>query len=170
MTDLSIIKNKIVILGFIGNTLNEKYSIEDKYFTPLNKEFVGKSLPDMYGCIIHANILSTILSENYINKSSSWSAWLMAFIISYLFTSIFFYWYKSKAELFDLYIQLILLIGTIVFLWLSFIIYEYLSYKLHLTQTFFALIISVQSIFLYEFFNRILLKFIKFESFIYDKK
>ena len=169
-TDLSIVKDKIVILGFIGNSLGNKHSTEDKYFTPLNKEFVGKSLPDMYGCVIHANILSTILSEDYINKSSKLTAWIIAFIISYLFTSIFFHWYKNKPELFDLYIQLTLLLGTVTLLWLSFVVYEYLNYKLLITQTIFATILSVQSIFLYEFLNRILLKYFKFKSFIYKKK
>src|SRR3972149_1488619 len=57
--DFSFIKNKIVLLGYMGPDLNTK-SLEDIFFTPLNERYAGKSFPDMYGVVVHANIVSMI--------------------------------------------------------------------------------------------------------------
>ena len=64
--DLSFIKDKIVLLGFMGINLNDK-TFEDIFFTPLNERYAGKSFPDMYGVVIQANIISMILNKKYIN-------------------------------------------------------------------------------------------------------
>ncbi|MBK6915145.1 MAG: CHASE2 domain-containing protein [Ignavibacteriales bacterium] len=59
--NLGFMKDKIVLLGFMGLDLNTK-TFEDIYFTPLNERYAGKSFPDMYGVVLHANIISMILS------------------------------------------------------------------------------------------------------------
>ncbi len=64
--NLNFLKDKIVLLGFLGNSLTEK-TLEDIYFTPLNEVYAGRSYPDMYGVTIHANIISMINNQNYIN-------------------------------------------------------------------------------------------------------
>lgn len=64
----NLVQNKICILGYMGETVkNNKYWDEDKFYTPLNKNFAGKSFPDMYGVVVHANIVSMILNETYVD-------------------------------------------------------------------------------------------------------
>ena len=55
-------------------------------FHPMNPVFSGKSFPDMYGIVIHANILSMILSDQYINMASKNMSYVYAFIITFLFS------------------------------------------------------------------------------------
>lgn len=70
-SDLSSINGKIVLLGFLGENIKTKIT-EDLYFTPMNERFIGKSFPDMYGMVIHANVLSQEISEDYIHTMPYW--------------------------------------------------------------------------------------------------
>lgn len=63
----SYIKGKIVLMGYLGPNIKTLVS-EDNFYTPLNRLFLGKSVPDMYGLIVHANVISMILSESYFDK------------------------------------------------------------------------------------------------------
>jgi hypothetical protein len=58
LTDMSIVKDKIVLLGYMGDSLSAPIKLEDLYFTPMNKRIAGRTSPDMYGVVIHANIIS----------------------------------------------------------------------------------------------------------------
>ncbi len=64
---LHFIKGKIVLMGFLGPDIKTLVS-EDNFYTPLNRLFLGKSFPDMYGLIVHANVISMILNESYFDK------------------------------------------------------------------------------------------------------
>jgi CHASE2 domain-containing sensor protein len=82
-SDLSFIKGKIVLLGFLGETINQRVS-EDLYFTPMNEKFIGKSFPDMYGMLIHANVLSQEISEDYIHTIPFWLINTIIILLIYL--------------------------------------------------------------------------------------
>lgn len=73
--DPKLVKGKILLLGYMGASIqNNKYWDEDKFYTPLNKKFAGKSFPDMYGVTVHANIVSMILNEKYITElNQTWN-------------------------------------------------------------------------------------------------
>ena len=83
LNNLDFIKGKIVLLGFLGN-YPVKNIFEDIFYTPLNKNYAGKTYPDMYGVVIHANIISMILNKNYINTLPSWVEFLLAMLVCYL--------------------------------------------------------------------------------------
>lgn len=122
--DLSWLKDKILILGFMGETLSE-YSYVDKFYTPLNKNYVGKSTLDMYGVVIHANIVSMILNKEFINQMSWWKNYLLiiaiAFLSTWLFSYLFHkvgYWYDAITIFFQLAIFILILgIGLYAFDW-----------------------------------------------------
>ncbi|MEI2694997.1 MAG: CHASE2 domain-containing protein [Saprospiraceae bacterium] len=63
--DNNYFKDKIVLIGFCGENDNS-LSMNDRYFTPLNEQYTGRSLPDMHGVVIHANIISMILDQDFI--------------------------------------------------------------------------------------------------------
>ncbi len=83
LSGLDFIKNKIVLLGFLGN-YPAKNLFEDIFYTPLNENYAGKTYPDMYGVVIHANIISMILNRNYINELPAWIGFLLAMVVCYL--------------------------------------------------------------------------------------
>lgn len=76
--------NKIVLIGYVNANVND---IEDKHFTPLNEKFVGKSIPDMNGVVIHANIITMILEKNYINKVPLWLNLIIAVFFAWILMS-----------------------------------------------------------------------------------
>ncbi len=57
-----MIEGRIIIFCYLGEYLGDRESLEDKFFTPLNKKYIGRTFPDMYGGVIHANIISQILN------------------------------------------------------------------------------------------------------------
>lgn len=76
----AIIKDKIVLMGYMGDD-EWSMSSRDKFYTPLNDKIAVKSLPDMHGIVIHANILSMILNGSYITEVPDWLNRLLEFII-----------------------------------------------------------------------------------------
>lgn len=83
-----MIKDKIIIMGFLGADLRDT-SWDDKFFTPLNKIYAGRARPDMYGPVVHANIISMILNEDYVNEIKIWQQYVIAFFIVLLNIALF---------------------------------------------------------------------------------
>ncbi len=119
--DLNFIKDKIVLIGFMGASLTEK-TFEDIYFTPLNERYAGKTFPDMYGVVIHANIISMILNKNYVEIMPKWLSIILALLLSYLSAYIIFQfkikykdWFSALSKLYILFMSLFnLFIGVMV--------------------------------------------------------
>lgn len=80
--DLESVRGKIVLFGFLGPNLNTLVT-EDIFFTPMNKNYVGKSYPDMYGIVLHANIISMILEDSYITTKPEWLSIVFVFLLCY---------------------------------------------------------------------------------------
>jgi CHASE2 domain-containing sensor protein len=96
----AVFKDKIVIFGFLGNYLGHA-AWEDKFFTPLNAKVAGRANPDMYGPVVHANVVSMILHEDYIDEIPEWAQLLTAVVICFL-NVLLFYWVDTKfPALFD---------------------------------------------------------------------
>src|SRR5690606_6623154 len=79
----SAIEGKIVILGYLGSYFGDP-SWNDKFFTPLNKKVAGRANPDMFGVVIHANIVSMILDGDFVDELEDWKEYIIAFILCFL--------------------------------------------------------------------------------------
>ena len=94
--DPELIKNKIVIMGPI-DTLGLSHDFSKIYYTPLNENSSGRTIPDMYETLIHSNIVSMVIFDEYFKKVPEWGATLIAFVICYLNMLLFGYvGWKSK--------------------------------------------------------------------------
>lgn len=80
--NISFLKDKIVLIGFCGEN-ETAFSMKDRYFTPLNEQYTGRSLPDMHGVVIHANIISMLLDRDFINDAGENAIYLISFLIFY---------------------------------------------------------------------------------------
>ncbi|MFH1050222.1 MAG: CHASE2 domain-containing protein [bacterium] len=124
---LSFIKNKIVLMGFLGPDI-ETLVFEDIFFTPMNKHYLGKAIPDMYGVVIHANTITMILDEDYLGSTSSWLKLFITFLIIYLNMALFYYIsirFEDAYEMANLFITMFELfflftIMIYVFYWFNF--------------------------------------------------
>lgn len=79
---LHFLEGKIVLLGYLGEPMGRR-TAEDIFFTPLNTRFAGKTYPDMYGVVIHANIISMILRGDYISIVPEWLSNFVAMLLCY---------------------------------------------------------------------------------------
>jgi CHASE2 domain-containing sensor protein len=121
-----LFKDRIVILGYLGDYLGDS-AWEDKFFTPLNKRVAGRANPDMFGPVLHANVVAMILNEDYINTIPDWADYVVAFLVCLLTVELFVLIDKKLPSWFDalsFFIQVVLLIiiMTIIifaFAWLN---------------------------------------------------
>jgi CHASE2 domain-containing sensor protein len=149
-----MIKDKIVIFGFLGEYLGDP-SWDDKFYTPLNKKLAGKANPDMFGAVVHANIVSMILNEDYVAQMAEWQEVMMAIILCLLNVALFSLintnmplWYDGITKLLQL-IQLILysVLMVMIFAWYSF------KFNVTLTLAAVALVGDVYEVYMSVFKN-----------------
>lgn len=110
--DPKLVAGKIVLMGYHGTDSSQKAAWdEDKYYSPMNPRQIGRTTPDMYGMIGHANIISMILNETHIYEMEDWQGFLFAIIVCYFNVSLFIYlkttriwipWYEGVTKLIQL--------------------------------------------------------------------
>ncbi|MDH5380695.1 MAG: CHASE2 domain-containing protein [Cyclobacteriaceae bacterium] len=127
-----MIKDKIVIFGFLGESFFDT-SWDDKFFTPLNKNYAGKTNPDMYGAVIHANIVSMILKGDYVDTWNESIGFIVGFLVCFL-NVVFFSWiYRHLPRWYDGLTKIMQIIELAILV--AFMIYAFhlFNFKLNLT-------------------------------------
>ncbi len=129
-----VFKDKIVIIGFLGDHFGD-VTWTDKYFTPLNKKVAGRANPDMFGVVVHANIVAMILNGDFVNELAEWQKNAIAFLVCYLTVLLFIKidvklpaWYDALSVIIQL-IQILLISGLVVYTYAGY------SFKLDLATT-----------------------------------
>ena len=138
--DGSIFTNKIVLMGFMGRNLDELGS-EDKFFTPLNPKYIGKAKPDMYGVVVHANIIGMLLEGNYIDVMHEWIGHLIGLIIVFLTFALFRHIYYNNKNWYDGLTKIIIIIESLLILFIIVMIFGKYNYKVQLPPFYFVLIV-----------------------------
>jgi len=147
--DFSFLKDKIVLIGYMGPDFNTK-TLEDVFFTPINDRYAGKSFPDMYGIVIHANIISMILNGRFINSMPDWLSILLAVIIGFLNIKMLLF-IKTRFRLWaNGLTKLVIFFYSIFNLFISVEILHYLNYRINLTLALVAVVLSTTAIEFYE--------------------
>ena len=145
--DNSAIEGKIVLFGYINHDPND---ITDKKFTPMNERFYGKSIPDMNGIVVHANIISMALEKNYIKKLPSWANWLIAIFICWLHMSFFVRYYLESHIWFHLVAKIAQVLSAIFFVWLGIYLFDKYRLKVDLKLSLIVIVMAVDVIYFYE--------------------
>jgi CHASE2 domain-containing sensor protein len=130
--DPSIFENRIVIMGYLGDHFGDP-AWEDKFFTPLNTKVAGRANPDMFGPVIHANIVAMILSEEYIEQIGLSIQVIIAAIVCFL-NVLLFYWLDRHFPLLYDALSVIIQILQILLVCLV-IIYVFAGFNLKLDLT-----------------------------------
>lgn len=76
-----LIEGKIVLMGYLGEYAGDPYIIEDKFFSPLKAYIPVKTAPDMFGVVFHANTISMILNQRFIDQLSPKEESQLAFTV-----------------------------------------------------------------------------------------
>jgi CHASE2 domain-containing sensor protein len=124
LNDKSLIKDKIVLLGYLGSPTNSVFDVEDKHFTPLNKTTAGKSIPDMYGLVIHANIITMIISDTFMYEVSNFWVIILTFLLSFL-ASIYFIWLTKRLKIsYRTVRKAVLFVFAILLIWITLLLFK----------------------------------------------
>lgn len=137
-----IIKDKIVIFCFLGEELGDRENFEDKFFTPLNEVYIGRAFPDMYGGVIHANIVSMILNKDYIFYLSELQKYTIMILGLFINIMMFSWIYKKLPKWYDGITKVIQLIEFVGIVYIMVYMMDYYSLKLDLTLLLFAVALS----------------------------
>ncbi|MEM9895209.1 MAG: CHASE2 domain-containing protein [Bacteroidota bacterium] len=137
-----IIKDKIVIFCFLGEELGDRENFEDKFFTPLNETYIGRAFPDMYGGVIHANIVSMILNEDYIFYLTDFQQWFIAISVLFLNIALFSWIYKRLPNWYDGITKLFQVVEFVGIIYIMVYALDLYSLKLDLTILLFAVALS----------------------------
>ena len=129
-----MIKDKIVIFGFLVERLGDP-SWSDKFYTPLNKKLAGKANPDMFGVVVHANIVSMILNEDVVTQMEEWQEIAMAIILCLLNVALFSIINTRLPAWYDGITKLLQLIQLLLYTVLMVLIFHWYSFKLNVTLT-----------------------------------
>jgi CHASE2 domain-containing sensor protein len=149
--DPDIVKGKIVLLGYMGLTDGSSgLHDEDRFFTPLNPRLSGRSYPDMYGSVLNANILRMALDKDYIYSFPSWLNWLLAFMLSWIILPLFIRWWVHKAVWFHLFTMLLQLAVSILFVFLTILLYAKANVKIESSAVLVAVLLLGDFILFYD--------------------
>jgi CHASE2 domain-containing sensor protein len=147
--DDSVLNGKIALLAYVNINPDD---IEDKLFTPMNPKFAGKSIPDMNGIVVHANIISMILDHKYINKLPSWIGILVAILVGWLHMSFFIRYYLENHIWFHLVAKFAQLISAVLFVYLGMYLFSRFRIKVDMSLTVVVIVLAVDIIYFYEAF------------------
>jgi CHASE2 domain-containing sensor protein len=149
--DLSFLKNKIVLMGYMGPNFSQVV-LEDNHLTPLNKSYGGHALPDKYGIEIHANIISMILHRSYVADFPKWGTYVLAFVICMLHMYFFIYLFVQQHKWFHLGAKVVQLASFGVIVFLALIVYGALHVKLEPSYIVTGVLLAADAIYFYEAF------------------
>lgn len=150
-----IIKDKIVLMGIVPLIdLSDPKSLanityEDTYYTPLNPNYVGRSYPDMYGLVIHANVIAMMLDENYINESPIWLTITLAITSTFLAVVFFSYLFNNYDTIYRLGRKTIQFIIGISMLFILVMVFHWFNYFIRLELTAACVLLSTGSMRMY---------------------
>jgi CHASE2 domain-containing sensor protein len=142
-----LLKDKIILMGYINP---DPYNVEDKHYTPLNKQFAGKSTPDMNGIIVHANIISMILDAKYIKEIPTWLFWIITILIAWLHVALFMRYYIEEHIWFHLVAKLAQIFFAILSVYTGIVFFDWFSIKIDTKISLIVIILAIDIIYFYE--------------------
>ncbi len=156
--DFAFVKNKIVLMGYMGTDLNSQ-TVDDAFFTPLNEKYAGRSFPDMYGIVIHANIISMIINGNYIGQVPYLFNLFFTIILCIANALILIYVKRHYDPWFNGFGNVSMFIQTVASLYLGVLIFNHWNYRVNLTLIIAVIVLVAPSVDLYfNFIERFYLK------------
>jgi CHASE2 domain-containing sensor protein len=150
-----LLKDKIVIMCYMGGEYTNTTWDIDKYYTPLNSKQIGRNPPDMYGGVVHANIVSMILHEKYIDEAPEWLAYVLAVVLCLLNVAAFAainnhpFW----ALWYDIISKSIQLIEVVLLVYVLLLVFINYSFKLDFTATIAVVLLSGD---IFEIYNALI--------------
>jgi CHASE2 domain-containing sensor protein len=142
-------QDRIVLVGYAPDDPWAN-PILDRHYTPINPSYDTKSIPDMYGIVIHANVLQMVLSEQYIRSVPRWLAFLLSVLICYANVRFFRWVYRRFHQSFHGIARGIQLLEFVVFFFLITLVFYYFRVKIDLAVGILAVLLAYDFIMIYQ--------------------
>lgn len=143
-----LIENRIVLIGFFVKQM--PLVLDDLYYSPLNERVSGKSFPDMYGLVVHANILSMILNGKYAILASKKAAYFFAFVITFLLNLYFTSQFHKKSHPAHAKFMVIQFLLILLILYFFLMMFTWFLYKVPLEPIIISVVLSLELLGLYK--------------------
>ena len=128
-------EDKIVLFGYMGEFIGDPNWAEDKWFTPLNTKVAGRANPDMFGLVVHANIIAMILNADYVDQLAEWQKFTIAFVVCF-FNVLLFNWIDRRFPVwFDGFSAILQIAEIVIVMSLVVMVFAYFQIKMDLTLT-----------------------------------
>jgi CHASE2 domain-containing sensor protein len=148
--DLSdVFKDKIVLVGYLGND-EWNMPMKDKFYTPLNEQYAGRSLPDMYGLVIHANIIAMMLNGDYSFEMPGWITFMIEVLFCYANVLLFFWIYHHFKDPFHGITRGIQLLEFVLVFLLISILFHYFKIRIDFDTGILTLLLTYDFVMIYE--------------------
>jgi CHASE2 domain-containing sensor protein len=146
-----LFKDKIVVMGYLGDYLGDNNdALQKKFFTPLNRKISGRSSPDMFSSVIHANVISMILDEDYLDEFSNVEELGVAFLCCFIHVLILLLVFVKFPVWYDLTAVSLVIIQLGAYSWLRLYLFVEFNLKLSLVATITSLAIASIAVVLYK--------------------
>ncbi len=162
-----LMKDKIIMLGYLGVPLNNPFDVEDKHFTPLNEVAVGKSIPDMNGVVIQANIVEMLLKNDFITEVPFFVLMLITVVLSYVSLLYFLRLNKRKRIRYMITKKIAQLLFTVIFLYVALFLLQFDIY-LNATPIIAIVLLSIECIAIYVLALKFIKSKFKWKSYMLD--
>lgn len=108
----------------MGDPTGNPYDVEDKHFTPLNPVVGGKSIPDMFGVVIHANIISMLIKGDFMYRISNFWLTAIALFLNFFLIAYFMHVDKKYKISSRTKRKITLLIFSITLVWIALLLFK----------------------------------------------
>jgi len=164
---LPVMKNAIVIFGYLGTPTGNPHDIEDKHFTPMNPSLAGRSAPDMYGVEIHGNIIYMLLHNRILMGIPTWLVYLAAFLCCILAVKGGMQLYVRNEFLFDILAKIIQLSLSVLLVYVTLLLLKSGVY-VRITPVLILVLLGFEMIGYYEYLVVYLQRKYAWKSYLLD--
>lgn len=144
--NLAMLKDKIVLLGYVRMFEGAPMDTIDSHFTPLQR----CDGYDAKGIEIHAHILSMIINQDYLTTLGYWQNVMIAIVLTFCFVIWLVYYYVYGAKFFDILSKPIQFILIGIVLLISYIMMKNYGIKIDMMPSGIMLIFCIEVLYLYE--------------------
>jgi hypothetical protein len=139
--DSTKLNNAIVLMSYFGNE-NGEVDNSLLFFSPLNNKPLGRANPDMFWGLIHANIITMILDENYIYVLSIFEEFVIAIIASFLHIMVLMWIHERFPKIAEPMAIALVILQLTIFAMLRYYLFLFFDIKATLTFTLASLVIA----------------------------
>ncbi|MBN8677507.1 MAG: CHASE2 domain-containing protein [Chitinophagales bacterium] len=144
-----IIKDKIVLIGFLPIDSWDK-PMRDRHYTPLNARYTGRNTPDMYGIVIHANIIRMILDNTYVVEPSWGLNLLLTFLICYFNIHLYYQIFRRVSVPYHFVTRFLQIGETVILFFLVALLFHFYRIKIDAGYWITALLLTFDAVKFYD--------------------